>query len=389
MECSRFKELFSDHIDGTLDEQTRRMLEGHLAVCEHCAEELRELRACVSALGSLEKVQAPADFLHRVHERIHRGEPVSWRQWLKEKLCFPVRVKLPLGAAGLVMTALLVMVVYQGTRQRTGPVPVPVPAQVPEPSAMKPQEQLESRLDDRQQLALRESPAPPLSETAAGSGAPGSPPALARESRPMRLTLVIGHDERRGRAFAQKERPGSEDDKPAEVPRGTSTVAPERKTLAPPAASQSAPPASPSTSGKGMISSRSKAAETPPGETGPADTRLERDDKALRSYARDKETESAVGGTAPPDAQRKRETTKASKGPAEIRMLVQQVGGVVETARHRDSSSQPESLTVRIPTASLSRFLDDLLRIGRLRGPVEPGADVSENATILVEITLE
>ena len=138
-----------------------------------------------------------------------------------------------------------------------------------------------------------------------------------------------------------------------------------------------------------MISSRSKAAETPPGETGPADTRLERDDKALRSYARDKETESAVGGTAPPDAQRKRETTKASKGPAEIRMLVQQVGGVVETARHRDSSSQPESLTVRIPTASLSRFLDDLLRIGRLRGPVEPGADVSENATILVEITLE
>jgi len=80
MECSRFKELFSDHIDGTLDEQTRRMLEGHLAVCEHCAEELRELRACVSALGSLEKVQAPADFLHRVHERIHRGERVSWRQ---------------------------------------------------------------------------------------------------------------------------------------------------------------------------------------------------------------------------------------------------------------------------------------------------------------------
>ena len=389
MECSRFKELFSDHIDGTLDEQTRRMLEGHLAVCEHCAEELRELHACVSALGSIEKIKAPADFLHRVHERIHRDEPVSWRQWLKEKLCFPVRVRIPLGAAGLVMTALLVMVVYHGTRQRAGPVPVPVPAQVPAPSAMKLQEELDPRLDDREQLALKESPALPSSETSADFGAAGRPPALARESRPMRLTLVIGHHERRGRVFAEKERPGSEDDKPAEFPRATSMATPESKTLSPPAASQPAAPAGPSTAGKGVISSRSKAAERPPGETGPVDTRLERDDGALRSYARDKETESSAGGTAPPDVQRKRETMKASKAPGEIRMLVQQVGGVVETTRPKDSSSQPEPLTVRIPAASLSRFLDELRRIGRLRGPVETGADVSGNATILVEITLE
>ncbi len=389
MECSRFNELFSEYIDGTLDDIPRRMLEEHLAVCGRCAEELRELRACVSALGSLNTVQAPADFLNRVHERIQIDDPVPWLEWLREKLFFPVRVKIPLGATGLVMAALLVVFIYQGTRQRAGPVPVPALSPAPAPTAMKPQQQLETRPRDQEQLALKQVPAPPSSETAVDSGAPGRLPTPAEETRPLQLALVIGYGEKRGMMFAEKEKPRQQDDMVAEVPRTTSMAAPEQKTLSPPSASQPARPAGPSAAGRGMISPRLKTTETPPGKRGPADARVERDDRSTMSYTHDKKTEPSAGVTTAPDMLGKRETMVSSKAPAEIEVLVGQLGGFVEATKYKDLNGRPESLTVRIPTASLSRFLDELRRIGRLRSPAEARADISGNTTILVQITLE
>jgi anti-sigma factor RsiW len=74
MDCSRVTELFSEYIDGVLDGETRRKVEEHLAVCPSCAEELEALRSCVSALTSLDRVEAPVDFFEKVHERIERRE---------------------------------------------------------------------------------------------------------------------------------------------------------------------------------------------------------------------------------------------------------------------------------------------------------------------------
>ena len=389
MACSRFKELISEYIDGTLDDKTRRVLEDHLAVCERCAEELRELRACVSSLGALETVKAPADFLSRVHERIQTEEPTPWRQWLKEKLFFPMRVKVPLGAVGLALTALLVVFVYQGTRQRTAPVSVPAPVPGPAPTAMKPQQQFESRPRDQEQLALKHVPAPPPSETGVGAGASSRPPMPAEETRPLKLALIIGHGEQPGRSFAESEEPRSLDEKPAEVPTTTSMAAPEKKALSPPSTSQPARPAGPAAAGRSVMSPRLKSADAPAGKEIPAEAQLERDDRSVSGFGRDRKTEPSSRVTAAPDMRGKRETMLSREAPAEIQALVGQLGGFIEATKVKDRTGQAGSLTIRIPTASLPRFLDGLRRLGRLRSPAEIGAEISGNATILVEITLE
>ncbi|UCH12060.1 MAG: zf-HC2 domain-containing protein, partial [Candidatus Omnitrophota bacterium] len=45
MECAKVKQLLSGYVDGTLNEQKRVIVEGHLAHCKLCLEEAASLKA--------------------------------------------------------------------------------------------------------------------------------------------------------------------------------------------------------------------------------------------------------------------------------------------------------------------------------------------------------
>ena len=77
MECSQIKELLSEYMDGMLDKETADLVEKHLETCEDCREELASLRTISEELSSLESVEAPADFLNKLHERIVQRSLVS------------------------------------------------------------------------------------------------------------------------------------------------------------------------------------------------------------------------------------------------------------------------------------------------------------------------
>ena len=59
----RFRKNLSPYIDGELEANAVERLEAHLAACEDCRLELRQLRATAAALHDLPEVQVPRSFV--------------------------------------------------------------------------------------------------------------------------------------------------------------------------------------------------------------------------------------------------------------------------------------------------------------------------------------
>jgi len=110
MECAKIKDLLSEYIDGTLDAQTKALIDEHLLACPKCNEELASLKTLISELGSVESFKAPDDFLEKLHERL---EPrVSFRKIMRI-LFVPGRIKIPLEfATATAMAVLIFSILY-------------------------------------------------------------------------------------------------------------------------------------------------------------------------------------------------------------------------------------------------------------------------------------
>jgi hypothetical protein len=122
MECAKSKELLSDFMDDILDGQTRALVEEHLLKCKDCREDLASLKALVQEIGSLESLNAPKDFLEKVHERIEQRSKFGQ---IMRKLFVPVRIKVPLELATVAATAILVLAVLniQQPRKQIAEIP--------------------------------------------------------------------------------------------------------------------------------------------------------------------------------------------------------------------------------------------------------------------------
>jgi hypothetical protein len=124
MECSRSKELLSYYIDGIIDARTKALLEEHLMACKGCREDLASLKELVQEMGSLKSIEAPRDFLEKVHERI---EQRSKFDQIIRKLFFPLRIKIPLELATVTAMAILILAVLniqQPRKQQIAHVPL-------------------------------------------------------------------------------------------------------------------------------------------------------------------------------------------------------------------------------------------------------------------------
>jgi len=110
MECAEIKDLLSEYIDGTLDVQTKALIDEHLLACPKCNEELASLKALIRELGSVESFKAPDDFLEKLHERL---EPrFSFRKIIRI-LFVPGRIKIPLEfATATAMAVLIFSILY-------------------------------------------------------------------------------------------------------------------------------------------------------------------------------------------------------------------------------------------------------------------------------------
>ena len=53
MDCEKFEEWFSEYIESSLDEASKKILEGHLRFCPNCMSALMRVRQVRSAINEL------------------------------------------------------------------------------------------------------------------------------------------------------------------------------------------------------------------------------------------------------------------------------------------------------------------------------------------------
>jgi Putative zinc-finger len=135
--CEDIRELFSPRVDDALTDEERDRLDAHLATCAECAREWRRFERAVGLLRAVEPAQAPTGFV----DRVLAARPQPWYRRLVRGVLMPWPVKVPLGAAAVVLVGGLAVMLFQRSPdlQRAARAPEP-PAAVtaPSPDAMIP-----------------------------------------------------------------------------------------------------------------------------------------------------------------------------------------------------------------------------------------------------------
>lgn len=100
MTCDEAREAFTDLYDGTLSGPPLTVLSQHLDGCRACRQEWAAFRKAMQTLGDLRDEEPSPGFAARVLERI---DGPSWWRRAVGAILFPLRLKLPLHAAALVL----------------------------------------------------------------------------------------------------------------------------------------------------------------------------------------------------------------------------------------------------------------------------------------------
>jgi hypothetical protein len=122
-QCERIGDMFGELHENQLDAEKQNDARNHLCVCERCREDYKWYGITVQALGSLEPVQPPRDFLEQLHSRLYSAPPSqsffdSFRQFFSSVPYLP----LPVGVTALTFVVAVSWAVYQNA-----PSGVPIP----------------------------------------------------------------------------------------------------------------------------------------------------------------------------------------------------------------------------------------------------------------------
>lgn len=108
MDCKEVRNLLSTYLENEKFPE-REFIHEHLKICKNCAGELEELKATISTLAGVEKLEVPSDFLEGVHRKIKPEHQID-EVW--KKLFYPLHIKLPLEAVAVAATVFLVLTIY-------------------------------------------------------------------------------------------------------------------------------------------------------------------------------------------------------------------------------------------------------------------------------------
>ncbi|MBN1758714.1 MAG: hypothetical protein JW863_10370 [Chitinispirillaceae bacterium] len=120
--------LLPDYLAGRLDPDLSRQIEQRCAASMEMSNALDAARRYTDALGAVEEIRAPDDFLDKVHQRIE--EPSG----MLHRLFTPIRRWLPVELAGVLVTALLVLFLFN-----------PFSGEIPQLRTSRPVQEYESR----------------------------------------------------------------------------------------------------------------------------------------------------------------------------------------------------------------------------------------------------
>lgn len=182
MKCEEARELLSEYMDGELDAAQRAEVDRHVQGCKACTQELTSLRATVSLVASLGRVEAPEGLAGSVSDALsHRA---------KGKIIWPsARLVGSLLAAAAVL--FVVSVTFLLTTQKSPEVTAPLTEAPARPPAIRGAQGLGRAASEaeREESAAVEKPSlpPPPAEVATKAEAPRAPePASATPTAPLK-----------------------------------------------------------------------------------------------------------------------------------------------------------------------------------------------------------
>ena len=110
MTCDEARALFSARADDAItpDEVTR--LDTHLGGCAECRAEWARFARTISLVRGIEPARAPVGFVDRV---LQAARPEPWPLRLVRHVFMPMRVKLPVEAAAVMLIAGLAVMIFQ------------------------------------------------------------------------------------------------------------------------------------------------------------------------------------------------------------------------------------------------------------------------------------
>jgi hypothetical protein len=111
MTCHDARELFSGLIDETLTREQRADVYGHLTTCADCRRELAAIERTIALVRGASPVRAPAGFVDRV---LAATRPTPWYA----RVLSPWSVKVPLGAAAVMLIAGLAVLLFRGSQEQ-------------------------------------------------------------------------------------------------------------------------------------------------------------------------------------------------------------------------------------------------------------------------------
>ena len=109
MEYNKIKEMLPDYVQELLSGEDSLAVKEQLKKSEPLRKECEELRSYFHAIGTLKPVKAPHNFLDKIHGRIEAPSPLA--QILK-KLFYPFHIKIPMELAGVLLTAMVIILIY-------------------------------------------------------------------------------------------------------------------------------------------------------------------------------------------------------------------------------------------------------------------------------------
>jgi anti-sigma factor RsiW len=115
MNCHDARELFSALIDEMLTREERADVYGHLATCAECRRELAAIERTVALVRGAPPVRAPAGFVDRV---VTAARPTPWYVRVARAALLPWPVKLPLGAAAVLLVGGLAVLMFRGSQEQ-------------------------------------------------------------------------------------------------------------------------------------------------------------------------------------------------------------------------------------------------------------------------------
>ncbi|MEA5115278.1 MAG: DUF2275 domain-containing protein [Geobacteraceae bacterium] len=345
MDHATVRSLLSAYRDGEVSPAERDGIEQHLQSCADCREELSELEKTVLRIRGFGEEEPPPWMAQKVMARVRAA--AEERRGFFHWLLYPLRIKLPIEAAALVVIAATGYMLYRTAAPQLAQV---VP-QAPE---------------------LR------------GSEAPPQPPAVspgkrvARSAEQAREGVLPGA---RQKTVQRSQRKGEPAELPLPAPAAEPSPPPAarvEKALPPPAPEEHAEPS--------VMMERRAAPRAPMYDKGAADdffgisSPRKSENEAGSRRSRAKSLRAA-------DASAVRLVVEAAdrdSAMAEIGAAVGKLGGSV--ARRTVTGSDRGALAVRLDGSRLEELHERLGRIGTVRGKVPPESEDEGQVEVTIEV---